>query len=132
MFKDCIISKVTPKGLEDQEPQDGDYSLGRPWNSLPQVIFWNCKMDDHIAEKEFRFIGMKKEYKPRNCRYIECGTMDIDGNLRNLEEIVPDYEILLSEEELQEKYSIEKHFEAKFDNESQALLEPDYWIPTFK
>lgn len=127
LFKDCTISCNPPKGLE--RPQDGDYSLGRPWNNLPQVIFWNCKMDSHIAEVEYRFIGMKKEYKPRDCRFIEFGTMDIDGKLQNLEEIVAPYEILLTEEELEEKYSVEKHLQAKFDDASQSLLEADNWIP---
>lgn len=131
LFKDCTISKVLPDGVGAKEPQDGDYSLGRPWNNWPQVIFWNCKMDSHIAEVEYRFIGMRKEYKPRDCRYIECGTMDIDGNLRNVEEIAAPYEILLSEEELQENYSVEKHLEAKFDDATQTLSEPDNWMPSF-
>lgn len=129
LFKECTITKNMPEGVGASAPEDGDYSLGRPWNNLPQVIFWNCKMDSHIAQKEFRFIGMNKEFKPRDCRYIECGTMDIDGNPYNLKEIMPSYEILLSEEELQEKYSVEKHLEAKFDDKTQKLCEPDNWNP---
>lgn len=130
LFKDCTFTKEPIEGVP--APEDGEFALGRPWNSLPQVIFWNCKMDTHIAEKNNRFIGMRKEYKPRNCRYTECGTMDIDGNPKVLEEIVPDYEIILTQEEMEEKYSVEKHLEARFDNETQALMEPDHWMPSFE
>lgn len=132
MFKDCSITNIMPEGVEAEPSQEGDYSLGRPWNALPQIIFWNCKMDKHIAIQRDRFIGMNKDYKPRNCRLIECGTMDIFGNPFVLEDIVADYQILLSEDELQEKYSVEKHFEAKFDDKTQTLMEPDYWMPSFK
>lgn len=129
LFKDCSFTREPIEGVP--APKDGEYALGRPWNSHPQVIFWNCKMDSHIAEKKYRFVAMSHEYKLRNCRYIECGTMDIEGNPLNLADIVPDYEIIMTEEELQEKYTVKQHLAAQFDNETQTLKAADNWVPVF-
>lgn len=129
LFKDCSFTREPIEGVS--APEDGEYALGRPWNSLPQVIFWNCKMDSHIATQHNRFIGMRKEYKPRNARYMECGTMDIEGNPLNMDEIKPDYEVILTQEEMEEKYTVKQHLAAQFDNETQSLKEPDNWMPSF-
>lgn len=127
LFKECTISCEPPRGLD--RPKEGDYALGRPWRSLPQVIFWDCKMDTHIVTGRNRFIGMVKEYPVSQCRFIECGTMDMEGNELDLQQIVSPHEILLSEEELKKDYSVQKHFAAKFNDETQKLDKPDKWKP---
>lgn len=127
LFKDCTISCEPLKGLD--RPKEGDYALGRPWRNLPQVIFWDCKMDTHIAVGRNRFIGMVKEYPVSQCRFIEYGTMDSKGNKLDLQQIASPHELLLGEEELQNKYSPQKHFEAKFNNETQKLEKADHWKP---
>ena len=43
-----------------------------------------------------------------------------------------DEPILYTQEEMEEKYTVEQHLAAKFDHESQSLMEPDHWIPSFK
>lgn len=127
LFKNCSITKDTIEGRTP--PEDNDFTLGRPWRSAPQVIFWDCKMGSHIATGKYRFIAMSSEYPCEGCRFIECGTMDLDGNPLDLPSIVASYQTIMTEEELNENYSIEKHLAAKFNNETKQLEEPDNWKP---
>lgn len=127
LFKNCSITKDTIDGRTP--PEDNDFTLGRPWRSAPQVIFWNCKMGSHIATGKYRFIAMSSEYPCEGSRFIECGTMDLDGNPLDLPSTIASFQTIMTQEELNENYSIEKHLAAKFNNETKQLEKADNWKP---
>lgn len=128
MFKDCTITKEC--NVEGHEPpQDGDFTLGRPWRCTPTVIYWNCKMDSHIVTGEDRFVNMVAEYSRVDCTIIECNSMDIEGNPLNMEEVAASYETILTDGEMKERYSLEKFFAAQYNLNNESFEDADNWIP---
>lgn len=115
LFKDCVIEANATDDTKTA-PENGSYSLGRPWRENAMVIYWNCKMSDCIKTNKDRFCGMAGE--PENARFFEVGSMDLDGNLLELEKILTDmnleaekepFEILSQEDMIGDgKYSIKK------------------------
>ena len=128
LFTDCTLTREARyEGME--APEDGSCTLGRPWNALCQVIFWNCKMDNHIIAGEDRYVNMTSDYSRTDCRLFEGNSMDLDGNKLDLSGILPDYMKELTEEEYNASYTPEKHLAAKYDPETKQLEEADSWKP---
>ena len=128
LFINCTLTREARyEGVE--APEDGSCTLGRPWNALCQVIFWNCKMDSHIIAGEDRYVNMTSDYSRNDCRLLEGNTMDLDGNKLDLKSILPDYMKELTEEEYTASYTPEKHLAAKYDPETKQLLAADGWEP---
>ena len=128
LFTDCTLTREARyEGME--APEDGTCTLGRPWNALCQVIFWNCKMDNHIIAGEDRYVNMTSDYSRTDCRLFEGNSMDLDGNKLDLTSILPDYMKELTEEEYTASYTPEKHLAAKYDQSTKQLLEADGWEP---
>lgn len=128
LFTDCTLTREA--GYEGMDaPEDNSCTLGRPWKALCQVIFWNCKMDSHIITGEDRYVNMSSDYSRTDCRLLEGGTMDLEGNKLDLSSILPDYMKELAEEEFKASYTPEKHLAAKYDPESKTLQEADNWNP---
>lgn len=129
LFKDCVLTKEAV--TEDPAPIPESYSLGRPWNGPAMVIYYNCRMDDHIATRhtdEDRFVTMRETFPKEEARFGECGTMDINGNPFDLSDICPDYEMILTEENMATTYSPYIWLSSKF-NTSSNQLEYDGWNP---
>lgn len=122
LFKDCELTRIqtTPSVI----PEDGSYSLGRPWHNQSMVCYWNCKMDDHIYkgiegydvfdEDTGEFIGFQitdGRWRPmgggnyitsENSRFSEVGTMDINGNPIELNsDVIPEFETVLEQSDMQ-------------------------------
>lgn len=128
LFKDCSLTREARyKGMD--APKDNSCTLGRPWNALCQVIFWNCKMDSHIISGTDRYVNMKSEYSRTDCRLLEGNTMDLNGNKQDLSSILPDYMQELTEEEFMASYTPQKHLAAKYDPSTKRLKEADGWNP---
>lgn len=128
LFQNCTLTREARyEGMD--APEDGSCTLGRPWNALCQVIFWNCKMDGHIIAGEDRYVNMSSDYSRVNCRLFEGNSMDLDGKKLDLSSILPDYMKELTEEEYEASYTPEKHLAAKYDPETKQLLKADNWNP---
>lgn len=127
LFKDCVLTKNAV--TDSPAPIPESYSLGRPWNGPAMVVYFNCRMDDHIATRhtdEDRFVTMRDTYPKEEARYGECGTMDINGNKLDLEDICPEYEAILTEEVMEEStyYWLMSRYNAKTET-----MEYDGWNP---
>ncbi len=128
LFTDCTLTREA-RYQDMDAPEDGSCALGRPWNALCQVIFWNCRMDSHIIAGQDRYVGMTSEYPPEDCRFFEGGSMDLDGEPLDLDAILPDYVKELSKKEYEASYTPEKHLAAKYDPDTKQLMKPDGWDP---
>lgn len=99
LFMNCSFTKEVKNGQE--EASDSSCHLGRPSGKGAMVTFWNCKMDTHIGVGEERFGGMETAgTTAADGRYSEGNTMDINGNLLDLSEICPEYENIITEEDM--------------------------------
>lgn len=99
LFMNCSFTKEVKNG--QKEATDNSCHLGRPSSKGAMVTFWNCKMDTHICVGEERFGGMETAgTTAADGRYSEGNTMDMEGNYLNLEEICPEYENIISEEDM--------------------------------
>lgn len=128
MFHNCTITKEC--NVEGHEPpKDGDYTLGRPWRCTPTVIYWNCKMDTHIVTGEDRFVNMIQEFSRDDCTIIECNSMDINGKPLDMTTAAASYETIMTEDEVSEKYSVDKFFNAKYNLEKESFEKEDGWNP---
>jgi pectinesterase len=132
LFVDCSLTREASYLDTDGKltaPEDESCALGRPWKALCQVIFWNCKMDNHILSGQDRYVNMTNEFPRNQCRFMEGNTMDLAGNLLDLSQRLPDYVTLLSQEAYEAEYTPEKHLAARYDPDTQSLEEPDNWNP---
>lgn len=130
LFLNCELTReATDLSLKDQIPEDEDYTLGRPWGALCQVIFWNCKMDAHIIKGQDRYVNMKGDYSRVDCRLMEGNTMDLDGNLQDMSTLLADYMIEITKEDMDGYYSPYNHLIAKYNPEKSTRETPDYWNP---
>ncbi|MFR7991489.1 MAG: pectinesterase family protein [Lachnospiraceae bacterium] len=132
LFKDCMLT--CDPTTESSAPKEESYSLGRPWNGPAMVVFYNCRMDKHISNKDTpnfdRFVQMGGNgFLPENARYAEYGTMDMEGNLIDLEAVAPSYEKLLTDQEIQTSYAPYAFLAAKYNPSTRQLDEPDGWNP---
>ncbi len=131
LLKDCTLTRqaTTPSS----PPKDQSYSLGRPWNQPAMVVYCRCKMDGHISNKNTkdfdRFVQMGNNgFLPEEARFGEYGTMDMEGNLIDLKEVAPDYEKLITDEEMQGFYRPFMWLKAKYDPNTHQMKE-DGWNP---
>lgn len=128
LFTNCTLTREARyKGMD--APKDASCTLGRPWNALCQVIFWNCKMDKHIISGDDRYVNMSSNFSRVDCRLFEGNTMDLDGNKLDLSSILPSYMRILTEKEYEETYSPTKHLAAQYDPTTKKLKEADNWNP---
>lgn len=128
LFTNCTLTREARyKGMD--APKDASCTLGRPWNALCQVIFWNCKMDKHIISGDDRYVNMSSNFSRVDCRLFEGNTMDLDGNKLDLSSILPSYMQILTEKEYEETYSPTKHLAAQYDPTTKKLKEADNWNP---
>lgn len=128
LFTNCTLTR-TARYPDMEAPEDASCTLGRPWKALCQVIFWNCKMDDHIISGQDRYVNMTSDFSRTDCRLLEGNTMDLDGNKKDLSGILPDYMKELTEEEYESTYTPEKHLAAKYNPDTKTLDEADNWNP---
>lgn len=128
LFTDCTLTREA-RYTDMDAPEDNSCTLGRPWKALCQVIFWNCKMDDHIISGDDRYVNMTNEFPRTECRLFEGNTMDLEGNKKDLSAILPDYVKELTEDEFEKSYSPKKHLAARYNPETKALDEADNWNP---
>lgn len=130
LFLNCTLTKEpTERSVADDVPEKGSFTLGRPWGALCQVIFWNCKMDDHIITGKDRYVNMKSEYSRVDCRLLEGNTMDLNGTLLDMSEILPDYMVEIKQADIDGFYSPYNHLKAKYNPSTKQLEAPDYWNP---
>ncbi len=130
LFLNCTITREpTEYSVKDAIPKDQDYTLGRPWGALCQVIFWNCKMDDHIINGQDRYVNMRNEFPRTDCRLLEGNTMDLDGNLLDMSTVLADYMTELKQEDMDGFYSPYNHLKAKYNPSTKELEKPDFWNP---
>lgn len=133
LFKDCVLTRNAT--TTSDPPKDASYTLGRPWNNPAMVVYYNCRMDAHITTKNTpdsdRFVrmGSSTATLPENCRYAEYGTMDIEGTLIDLEEVVPDYETILTEADFEGFYAPYQWLCRRYDPSTGAVETDDGWNP---
>lgn len=129
LFNNCDFTREASEySTANPVPVNGESKLGRPWNGKPQIIYWNCNMDSHIATGEGRYVEMSGNL-PENCRLLEGNTRDIQGYKISLNGILPSYMHEITEAEMSGYYSAYNHLIAKYDSAKKALEEPDYWNP---
>lgn len=100
LFKDCKITNE--KTCEFGPATEQSTSLGRPWNGKAMVMFWNCRMGDHVRtgdERYMSFASANKWFK-ENSRYSEGNTMDKDGSYIDMSAVCPPYERIVEESEV--------------------------------
>lgn len=98
LFYNCELTREAKNGKT--APKDGAYALGRTWGQDAMVMFWNCKMDDHIRKDGDRWQDMG-DCKASEARYYEVGSMDLNGNPLDLESFVDkDRETILTQEDM--------------------------------
>ena len=98
LFYNCELTREAKNGKS--APSDGAYALGRTWGQDAMVMFWNCKMDDHIRKDSDRWQDMGS-CKASEARYYEVGSMDLNGNPLDLESFVDkDRETVLTQEDM--------------------------------
>lgn len=100
LFKDCEITNE--KTCEFGPAKEESTSLGRPWNGKAMVLFWNCRMGEHVRtgdERWMSFASANKWFK-ENSRFSEGHTMDKDGNYIDESAVCPEYERLVDEAEV--------------------------------
>lgn len=130
LFLNCRLTREpTELSLKDQIPEDEDYTLGRPWGALTQVIFWNCYMDKHIIAGKDRYVNMKSDFSRVDCRFMEGNTMDLDGNLQDMSTLLADYMIEITQEDIDGYYSPYNHLMARYNPSTKQRETPDYWNP---
>lgn len=128
LFADCTLTREA-RYPDMEAPEDDSCTLGRPWKALCQVIFWNCKMDDHIISGQDRYVNMTSDFPRTDCRLLEGNTMDLDENKKDLSGILPDYMKEITKEEYESAYTPEKHLAARYNPETKTLDEADNWNP---
>lgn len=99
LFYECTMTRSTEALGNAEPPADGSYAIGRPWRQYGMVAFVNCKMDDHIATGVDRVKAMGSGEYYDTMRFMEYGTMDLEGNLLDLPSTVHENEIILTEDE---------------------------------
>lgn len=130
LFMNCDLTReVTEYCPEGTVVKNQDTCLGRPWNGLPQIIFWNCKMDEHINRGKDRYVNMKGDYSRVNCRLFEGKTRNAEGFLLNTRSLIPDYMFVMEEADMKAYYSAYNHLIAKYNPSSDTRETPDYWNP---
>ena len=98
LFYECELTREAKNGKV--APKDGAYALGRTWGQDAMVMFWNCKMDDHIRKDGDRWQDMG-DCTAAGARYFEVGSMDINGNPLDLESFVnADRETILTQADM--------------------------------
>lgn len=85
LFYDCTITREAKNGKD--AAADGSYSLGRPWGQEAMVVYWNCKMDDHIKTGSERWQSMG-DATAEAARFAEVGSMNLNGDSFELDSIV--------------------------------------------
>ena len=100
LFKDCKITNE--KTCEFGPATIGSTSLGRPWNGPAMVMFWNCKMSEHVRTGDERFMSFASANKwfKENARFAEGNTTDMEGNPINYAEVCPSYEKIVEASEV--------------------------------
>lgn len=98
LFYDCTLTRETKNGKA--APKDGSYALGRTWGQDAMVMFWNCKMDDHIRKDKDRWQDMG-DCTAAGARYFEVGSMDLNGKELDLESFADtNRETILTQEDM--------------------------------
>ena len=103
LFYECTMTRSTETLGNAEPPKDGSYAIGRPWRQYGMACFVNCKMDSHIAIGADRVKSMGSGEYYDTMRFLEYGTMDLEGNLLNLESIAHENEIILEESDVAPK-----------------------------
>ncbi len=102
LFHHCTITRKAQNGKE--APADGSYALGRPWGQDAMVLFWDCKMDEHIKTGHDRFADMGEDadlHKAEDARFFEAGSQDLNGESLDLDALVDSTrETVLSEDDM--------------------------------
>lgn len=100
LFKDCKITNE--KTCEFGPATEQSTSLGRPWNGPAMVMFWNCKMSNHVRTGDERFMSFASADKwfKENARFAEGNTTDMEGNPINYSEVCPPYERIVEASEV--------------------------------
>lgn len=130
LFIDCELTRIpTEHSVQDEIPQTDSFTLGRPWGALCQVIFWNCRMDEHIITGKDRYVNMSGDFSRVDCRLLEGNTMDLDGNLQDMSTVIPDYMVEIKQEDMDRFYSPYNHLIAKYNPDTKERETPDYWNP---
>ena len=100
LFYECTMTRSTETLGNGEVPKDGSYKIGRPWRAYGMSVFVNCKMDAHIATETDRIGSMGSGSYYETMRFMEYGTMDLDGNPLDLTAIKHENEIILEESEV--------------------------------
>lgn len=103
LFLDCTMTRSTETLGNAEAPKDGSYAIGRPWRTYGMAVFVNCKMDKHIATGTDRVKSMGSGEYYDTMRFMEYGTMDLEGNLLDLETTIHPDEVILTEDEVSPK-----------------------------
>lgn len=100
LFYECTMTRSTETLGSAEPPKDGSYKIGRPWRTYGMAVFVKCKMDSHIATGTDRIGSMGSGSYYDTMRFMEYGTMDLEGNLLDLPSIAHPNETVLEESEV--------------------------------
>lgn len=100
LFYECTMTRSTETLGSAEPPKDGSYAIGRPWRQYGMACFVNCKMDSHIATGADRIKSMSSGDYFTTMRFMEYGTMDLEGNPIELSSVVHENELILAEEDV--------------------------------
>lgn len=100
LFNECTMTRSTETLGNAEAPKDGSYAIGRPWRQYGMVAFVNCKMDKHIATGTDRVKSMGSGEYYDTMRFMEYGTMDLEGNPIDLASAVHPNERILEESDV--------------------------------
>lgn len=100
LFYECNMTRSTETLGNAEAPKDGSYAIGRPWRAYGMLVLVNCKMDKHMATGEKRVGSMGSGSYYDTMRFMEYGTMDLEGNPLDLSSIVHEKETILEESEV--------------------------------
>lgn len=103
LFYECTMTRSTKTLGNAEAPKDGSYAIGRPWRPYGMVAFVNCTMDKHIATGVDRVKSMGSGEYYDTMRFMEYGTMDLEGNPLDLASIVHENETILTESDIAPK-----------------------------
>lgn len=99
LFYECTMTRSTETLGNAEPPKDASYAIGRPWRAYGMLALINCKMDSHISTGEKRVVPMGNGDFLNTMRFMEYGTMDLEGNLLELESVCHKNEVILDEKE---------------------------------